>query len=152
MSELTFEDLLNDPWSRRIIDDLEDKYGSPLPEELQLWIVETTGSSNMREEQQSSWINSSVAITEKLVNGKPVPAEYPLFWIRLYGILHELYPAMNSQRDIWEASFMKPIAEITPLSQHPAIPSWKKPGLRLSVKGAKFSSAILEERERKSVL
>ena len=46
----------------------------------------------------------------------------------------------------------KPIAEITPLSHHPTVPSWKKPGLRLSVKGAQLSSAILEERERENVL
>ncbi len=110
MAELTFEDLLNDPWSKRMIDDLEEKFGSPLPENLQLWILETTGSANMREEQQSRWIDSSVALTEKLVHGKPDPAEYSLFWIRLYGLLHELYPAMQSQRGIWEASFMKPIA------------------------------------------
>lgn len=46
----------------------------------------------------------------------------------------------------------KPIAEITPVSQEGAIPSWKRPGLRLSVKGGKLSSAILEERERENAL
>lgn len=46
----------------------------------------------------------------------------------------------------------KPIAEITPISQEAAAPSWKRPGLRLSVKGAKLSSAILEEREREDIL
>jgi antitoxin (DNA-binding transcriptional repressor) of toxin-antitoxin stability system len=46
----------------------------------------------------------------------------------------------------------KPIAEIAPVSQGSIIPSWKRRGLRLSVKGARLSSAILEERERESVL
>lgn len=46
----------------------------------------------------------------------------------------------------------KPIAEITPVSRHAAIPSWKRPGLRLSVEGTNLSSAILEERERENVL
>jgi prevent-host-death family protein len=46
----------------------------------------------------------------------------------------------------------KPIAEITPISREGGEPSWKRPGLRLSVKGAELSSAILEERERESVL
>jgi antitoxin (DNA-binding transcriptional repressor) of toxin-antitoxin stability system len=46
----------------------------------------------------------------------------------------------------------KPIAEIIPASSEIAAPSWKKPGLRLSVKGAKLSTAILEERECESVL
>jgi len=46
----------------------------------------------------------------------------------------------------------KPIAEITPASQDTSIPSWKRPGLRLSAKGAELSSAILKERERENVL
>ena len=46
----------------------------------------------------------------------------------------------------------RPIAEISPVSQKDDMPSWKKPGLRLSVKGTELSSAILEERERENVL
>ncbi len=45
----------------------------------------------------------------------------------------------------------KPIAEIKPLTEESKKPSWKKPGLRLSVEGAQLSSAILEERERESL-
>lgn len=45
----------------------------------------------------------------------------------------------------------KPIAEIKPLTEESRKPSWKKPGLRLSIKGAQLSSAILEERERESL-
>jgi len=46
----------------------------------------------------------------------------------------------------------RPIAKISPVSQQGVVPSWRKPGLRLSVKGANLSSAILEERERENVL
>jgi antitoxin (DNA-binding transcriptional repressor) of toxin-antitoxin stability system len=46
----------------------------------------------------------------------------------------------------------KPIAEISPPSNSERLPSWKKPGLRLSIKGTELSSAILEERERENVL
>ena len=46
----------------------------------------------------------------------------------------------------------KPVAEIKPVAPRDAVPSWKRPGIRLSVKGAKLSSAILEEREREDVL
>ncbi len=46
----------------------------------------------------------------------------------------------------------KPIAEIKPVLTKDAIPSWKRPGIRLSVKGTKLSSAILEEREFEDVL
>jgi antitoxin (DNA-binding transcriptional repressor) of toxin-antitoxin stability system len=46
----------------------------------------------------------------------------------------------------------KAIAEINPVSNESKSPSWKKPGLRLSIKGAQLSSAIIEERERENVL
>lgn len=47
----------------------------------------------------------------------------------------------------------KPIAEISPPStEHPAQPSWKRPALRLTVKGVSLSSTILEERRREDVL
>ena len=46
----------------------------------------------------------------------------------------------------------KPIAEIIPASQEAAVPSWKRPGLKLTVKGATLSSAILKEREGENVL
>ncbi len=41
----------------------------------------------------------------------------------------------------------RPIAEVVPPSES-ASPSWKRPGLRLSVKGASLSRAILAERNR----
>jgi antitoxin (DNA-binding transcriptional repressor) of toxin-antitoxin stability system len=46
----------------------------------------------------------------------------------------------------------KPVAEIKPMVPKDAIPSWKRAGIRLSVKGTKLSSAILEERELEDVL
>ena len=46
----------------------------------------------------------------------------------------------------------KPIAEISPPSPERGVgPSWKRPGLRLTAKGASLSSAILEERRREDV-
>ena len=46
----------------------------------------------------------------------------------------------------------RPIAEISPVSDKNGLPSWKKPGLRLSIKGSELSASILEERERENVL
>ena len=41
----------------------------------------------------------------------------------------------------------KPVAEITPLqSEESSSPSWKKPALKLSLKGISLSQAIIEER------
>ena len=42
----------------------------------------------------------------------------------------------------------KPVAEVVPFSDEPSLkPSWKKPGIKLQIKGSDLSSAILEERE-----
>ena len=47
----------------------------------------------------------------------------------------------------------KPIAEVSPPSAgRGRRPSWKRPGLRLTAKGASLSDAILEERRREDVL
>ena len=46
----------------------------------------------------------------------------------------------------------RPIAEVTPVaSQANQQPSWKKPGLRLSAKGAELSSVILSERVNENI-
>ena len=42
----------------------------------------------------------------------------------------------------------KPIAEVRPAaSKTDHIPSWKRPGLRLPIKGVSLSATIIEERE-----
>ncbi len=43
------------------------------------------------------------------------------------------------------------IAEVNPVSNESLRRSWKKRGLRLSIKGAELSSAIIEERDRENV-
>lgn len=47
----------------------------------------------------------------------------------------------------------KPIAEIIPAGAgRDNTPSWKRPGLRLTTKGASLSEAIVEERRREDIL
>ena len=46
----------------------------------------------------------------------------------------------------------RPIAQVSPIADpSDRKPSWKRPALRLSTKGAALSSAVLKERERESV-
>lgn len=46
----------------------------------------------------------------------------------------------------------RPIAEVSPVTtQDGSLPSWKRPALRLSAKGAGLSSAILQERARENI-
>ena len=63
-----------------------------------------------------------------------------------------LFSAVESGEIITVLRHGKPIAKISPPSKTGGLPSWKKPGLRLSIKGMELSSAILEERERENVL
>ncbi len=47
----------------------------------------------------------------------------------------------------------KPIAQISPVSPaSEGTPSWKRPGLRLTAKGASLSTAIIEERRGEDLL
>jgi prevent-host-death family protein len=46
----------------------------------------------------------------------------------------------------------KPIAELSPVSSPGQLPAWKQPALRLSVRGAGLSAAILGERADEGVL
>jgi prevent-host-death family protein len=41
----------------------------------------------------------------------------------------------------------KPVAEIIPVAAEERIPAWKRPGLRLNVKGVSLSREIIRERE-----
>ena len=43
----------------------------------------------------------------------------------------------------------RPIAEVSPLAGEE--PSWKRPALRLSIKGVSLADAIIEERERETI-
>jgi antitoxin (DNA-binding transcriptional repressor) of toxin-antitoxin stability system len=43
----------------------------------------------------------------------------------------------------------RPIAEVSPTHSQPS--SWKRPALRLSIKGAGLSAAIIEEREHETL-
>jgi antitoxin (DNA-binding transcriptional repressor) of toxin-antitoxin stability system len=46
----------------------------------------------------------------------------------------------------------KPVAQIRPIVEETAVPSWKRPGLRLAVEGADLAAAIMEEREHENIL
>jgi antitoxin (DNA-binding transcriptional repressor) of toxin-antitoxin stability system len=65
----------------------------------------------------------------------------------------ELFSEVEGGEAILVLRHGMPIAEICPASTRPsAKPSWKRPGLRLTAKGARLSSAILEERRHEDVL
>jgi len=47
----------------------------------------------------------------------------------------------------------KAVAEVSPATKAQArIPNWKRPGLKLAIRGMDLSAAIFEEREREGIL
>lgn len=65
----------------------------------------------------------------------------------------DLFSAVERGETLLVMRHGKPIAEISPASStQGGLPSWKKPGFRLTAKGADLSAAILLERRREDVL
>ena len=64
----------------------------------------------------------------------------------------ELFSAVEQGETLLVLRHGKPIAEISPPSSgEGSPPSWKRPGLRLTAKGANLSAAILQERRREDL-
>ncbi|GAG48491.1 unnamed protein product, partial [marine sediment metagenome] len=67
-------------------------------------------SSVMKVEQTVAWIKTAADVTSKVLKGHAHPAEYPIFWIKLNGIVDEYYDEENEFRSFNELiSFKKPI-------------------------------------------
>ena len=62
-----------------------------------------------------------------------------------------IFSAVEDGEQILVMRHGKAIAEITPASQDMTRASWKRPGLRLSVKGAELSAVILKERNDENI-
>jgi antitoxin (DNA-binding transcriptional repressor) of toxin-antitoxin stability system len=64
----------------------------------------------------------------------------------------ELFSEVEKGASLLVLRHGKPIAEISPPSQQRGEnPSWKRPGLRLTAKGANLSAAIIEDRRHEDV-
>lgn len=100
--DFTFEDLEKDPFHKKIIDIFERKYGHPLADDIKNFIMDNAGSGQLRVDQRVSWVNTALAITQNIIDGVATTAEYPLFWIRLWGIVREFAPYLQNTREIGE--------------------------------------------------
>lgn len=61
----------------------------------------------------------------------------------------EMMTAVEQGESLLVIRHGRPIAEISPATVQQ--PSWKRPALRLSTKGAGLAAAIIEEREHETV-
>ncbi|MFA4907309.1 MAG: hypothetical protein WC602_03495 [archaeon] len=90
MSIITFEDLKIDPSQKFYIELAEQKYGTPLPYEIQQIMLEINTKVVEQSEQRLRWTRLIYNITNKIISGKAVESDFPLFWIYLYGLLTEM--------------------------------------------------------------
>ncbi|UCH62475.1 MAG: hypothetical protein JSU77_11845 [Fidelibacterota bacterium] len=106
--DATFEDLKAQ--YPELVELSESKYGSPLPKPMQQLLLDMATSSVMKVEQTVAWIIGAADVTYKVLKGHAYSAEYPIFWIKLNGIVDEYYEEENEFRSFNELiSFKKPI-------------------------------------------
>jgi len=110
MAPVTFEDLLDDPFMRKVIRLHEDAYGSPLSSEHKSFIVDDALATQRNGLQERDWTRLAAELAEHIAEGAAHWAEYPLFWLKLYGVVFEYWPRLEKQREILEVvDFYAPV-------------------------------------------
>jgi len=110
--EIVFDDLKKDPILKEVIENLEKIHGKPLPEPIQKFLLDLSTSSEYKVQQNITWIERTVYLSNKILSRTAHEAEYPLFWIHLYAIVVEFYEDEAKHRDInMKVSFKRPIIE-----------------------------------------
>lgn len=102
MNKVTYKDLENDPFQKSLILELEKVYGSPLPEEVQIFLIDSATSSSMRVEQTRRWVQNTVAVINNILSRKAHDSEYLIFWILIYSIIFEYEPSEQKNKKFIE--------------------------------------------------
>lgn len=111
-SRPTFADLQSDPQFKDSIRAAEAKHGTPLPEPIQHLLVDIAVKSTLDVQTRVEWINRLKSISNSIIASNAHSAEYPLFWIYLYGVVVEFYDDLIANRKFYDkASFLKPIIQ-----------------------------------------
>ncbi len=110
MSPVTFEDLLGDPFQREVIRLLEDRFGSPLSEDMQRFIVDLATGVQRDDRNELNWVRQALDAAQHIVDDSAHPAEFPVFWLRLWSVVFEYYPRLDRRRDLIETvDFYAPV-------------------------------------------
>ncbi len=102
MDKVTYKDLENDPFQKSLIIELEKVYGSPLPEDVQTFLIDSATSSSMRVEQTRRWVQNTVAVINSILSRKAHDSEYLIFWILIYSIIFEYEPSEQKNKKFIE--------------------------------------------------
>lgn len=110
MRRPTFVDLLKNPTQHKLIKQIEKKFGSPLPKDIQNLFLDIAVQSDIDIQTRVDWMKRLTSISERIIDQSAHPSEYPLFWIYLYGIVIEFFDYINRTRAMSEQiNFMIPI-------------------------------------------
>lgn len=118
MSEITFDDYRNDPHGRKIVEALEAKWGTSIPEFIKKLLLDSGTKAEWRVQNAKRWISKLDSLVKNLINSETNAEHFPLFWIYLFGVINEYYEDQMEYREIKDKiSFMKPILESLDLMQ-----------------------------------
>ena len=110
---IVFDDLKRDPIIKEAIENLEKVHGNPLPEPIQKYLLDLSTSSEYKVQQNITWVERIVYLSNQILNHKAHETEYPLFWIHLYAVVVEFYDDEAKHRELnLQVSFKRPIMEI----------------------------------------
>ncbi len=108
----TFADLQSDPKFKDSIRAAEAKHGTPLPEPIQHLLVDIAVKSTLNVQTRVEWITRLKSISNSIIASNAHSAEYPLFWIYLYGVVIEFYDYLDEHRYFYEkVRFLTPIIQ-----------------------------------------
>ena len=109
---IIFEDLRKDALINEARNQLESIYGTPLPEDIQGYLLDMSTASVIKVQQKQIWIDRMVFLCKKVRSKTAHESDYPLFLIHLYAIVVEFYEDESKVRDInLKISFKRPIME-----------------------------------------
>jgi hypothetical protein len=110
MSPVTFEDLLADPFQKEVIRFFEQRFGTPLPDDIRQFIVDLALGVQRDDRNELDWVRQALDAAEHIVADTAHPAEYPVFWLRLWSIVFEYHPRLESRRELVDAvDFYAPV-------------------------------------------
>jgi hypothetical protein len=102
MKRATFEELCSDPFCGLIIKKIEEWYKGIIPEDIKKFIIDSAAVSESQVNEKVTLLQHAYGLSKKITDGVANSAEYVLFWIKLWSIVHEYSPQIHSSKNIYD--------------------------------------------------
>lgn len=113
MPDKSFEEWLEeDPKRQDLVELLEENNDGALPPELKEYLVNNSRRNAQQIKATKKWLERIRGLCHLIRDGVAPNAEYALFWIYLYGVIHELYEKEDQTREVamlipWRRPFVE---------------------------------------------